>query len=198
MDNDAIAHRLYGGSTPAPAVLPSAPVVEPSAVPAAESAAPAEKPAEPVAQNDGGLPPDNILELRNTLERRMYSAQKTFESVPTGEWARLVPGIDEVSAQALEYELKEVAVDHGFTPEEFKDFAAVIGQIDPATKADWGPQAVQQLQARYGQGAEEALRDAHALMTRDPRTAAGLRASGLANHPMVVLKFAELARRRRA
>lgn len=66
--------------------------------------------------------------------------------------------------------------------------------VDEGTAAGWGASAADALVREFGANANTVLADAKLLIARDPRLGRFLDASGLGNHPEVVLQAARIAR----
>jgi hypothetical protein len=199
-DIQAAADRLFPSSVPSAA--PAEPVQAPAAAP--EAAKPATAPQTPTAQAPADQPqepaspeiPDAIRELRDTVERRMYSAQKTFASVELQ-----VDGAAPELVSAATAELREMLADTGASVTDAREFMELAQQTRAATpeaRASMRAEAIAAVRERYRDDADAALADAQALAARDPRVANVLRVTGIGDHPKAVLKFIELARSTRA
>lgn len=144
--------------------------------------------------------PEAVQALRDAdSARRLYSPQKTYaEALPLDMIQDEAPANIKAAAVA---ELREIAADVGATPDQVMALRAV-GHSMPAVvtleqRTAWHEEAVDLLNAEFGQGAAMALKDATRLVNRDPRLAA-LFASGLGDHPQAVLTMARLARAQRS
>jgi MoxR-like ATPase len=79
----------------------------------------------------------------------------------------------------------------------FEVYQRLPGIPSDAEVSAWADQSVRALREAYGNGAEEALADARALVARDPRIKAFLNVSGLGSHPKVIVRLAHAARSQR-
>lgn len=195
-----IAERLYGGastpSTPAPAAptAPAAPVA-PEAPPAAA------QPNQQTPQQEAD-PLDRVREIRaNDMERRLYSPHKTY-GPELNEALAQVPGSSPEQVAAVAAEYREIFADHGMTADEARDVVSTFRadvSANETTKSSWRAQAMDDLTAAYGpHGAAEALALAQQLVARDPRMAHLLAVTGMGDHPRIVARAVELARRERS
>jgi hypothetical protein len=155
--------------------------------------------------------PDAISELRNTPERRMFSADAFNSHVDTDALISASPlngltpaQLDEIRPVVVS-ELHRMYADSGLTHEEAQLVERVIVDVranqhkaTPETDAANAQAAVQQLVERYGDDAEKALADARAFVKRDPRIGKMLDTSRAGNDPRMVLLAVEAARRARA
>lgn len=170
---------------------------------------------------DGKLPeaelPDNIRELRNSPERRMYFAD-TFKSHVDTDAAiaaasnvidlKQMAGIDVTPEQfdalkpVVAAEIHKMYADAGLTNEEAQLVEDVIIDVrtnKPTPEVDTAnaQTAVQQLVERYGPDAESALADARAFIARDPRLVKVMEMSRAGNDPRMVMLAVEAAHRAR-
>lgn len=222
IDEGAIAAHLYG---PKPAESGDSfldregPAKEPVPAPGSEEVARAERlygekepaPDAPItsdpkaAETDKatGLP-KSIAELRQSdgIERRMYSAQKTYERVDTE--SLFDPNADPESVAAAGAELREIFSDHGATQDDATAIRTLalahpIGSVTHEQHAAWQDQAQRALIAELGPNvAPAALRDAQRLAQRDPRVVQLLNRTGLGSHPQVVKLFVKLAQEQKS
>lgn len=197
---DLMAERLFGGlPQPEGATLLGEKGTKP---------APEQSTAEQASQalyakeiKDDSLAPvaADIAEIRSTPERRMYSAQSTLrDAIPDQEFAN-VKGLDDKVGQAAVRELREMAADFDFGTNEIRtlrDRAAFVAKSAPTTEAQ-REAAVEALNREFGQRATQALRDARALLQRDPRAANLIEAMGLGDDPEVVVLVAKAAQSQR-
>lgn len=143
--------------------------------------------------------PPEVEKLRDDPARRLYSAQTSLRDAISEK--DFTPGtIDGKQMNQLVREVREMAADLDFGPKEitalkqrFETVKASAPNVDEQRNA-----AVDALNREFGQDAAQALRDARALLLRDPRTSAVIDAMGLGDDPEVVLMFARAARSQRA
>lgn len=100
-------------------------------------------------------------------------------------------------------QLGPMATDVGFTKKDIETLTgfASQAQVKPPTAEEQRAHqftALKELRTQYGEQFDDALRDAKALVSRDPRLAQFLNTAKLSNHPWVVLRLAELGRTERA
>lgn len=209
---DQMAERLFGSPPPqaeGSTLMGGAELGAPESEKAEQRAEQASHTEEQAAQSlygkeaeDETLAPVSaeVAELREMPERRMYSAQVTLrEAIPDQEFAN-VEGIDEKAGNKAVRELRELAADLDFGPREIQTLRARAAFVS-TSKPDVSMQreaAVDALNREFGQGAKQALRDARAMLQRDPRTAKVIEAMGLGDDPEVVLLVARAARSQRA
>ena len=151
--------------------------------------------------------PDAIRELRDADQSRaMFSPHLTYaDSIPDSMLGEFdgISDLPEESQVAIIREAREMAADLGYSQADLTTIQRVERSIREAAptddvRADWREQAVQKLNQEFGMGAAQALRDAQALVARDPRLARVIDADGRGDHPDLILTFARLARRARA
>ncbi len=207
------AAALYG--EPQAPAQPATPAPAQPAAQAPAAAAPA--PEHPLAKAEriaGGLyapaeevkvdVPEAIAELRKADElRAIYGAQGQFgqsiaEDIADGstEFA----AFPEELRKAAIAEVRELAADVGLTNEDVSTLKALSSQFSAPTAeqvAQWQNDSILALQRDYGQEWQQALADANALISRDPRLVQIMRAGGRGNHPQVVSMFARLGREAR-
>lgn len=164
----------------------------------AGEAQPAEQAPDPVVAAFAA--PDNIRELREAdLARRMFSPQKSLaDAIPDPDPLEAGDALEQHKAIAAE--LREMAADAGIGTLDIPEFKAAAREARTATpeqRAGWRGQASAALRQQYGKEAEAVLNDARRLVARDPRAGMVLDAMGVGDHPRVVMKLAELARRER-
>lgn len=212
----AMAERLYP-STPKPEAKPAEPVNDPAArlfggpdtEPAqdephrphtdAEMQATLypepEKPA-PLAE----VPPE-VQELRDLPERRMFDAQSMLRDVVpelTDEQCE-AEGIDPAVARQGAIELREMAADLDLGVLDVRTLRTRAETLR-STPMETIPQreaAVDALNREFGSGAKQALRDARALVARDPRVARAVEAMGLGDDAETIVMLAKKARSQR-
>jgi hypothetical protein len=137
--------------------------------------------------------PESVKALRDTPERRMFSAQGSFSTVQVqGEVSPEV-------ASAASTELREIFADVGASGNDAAEFLSLAAQMTaapatPEARAELRASAIDAVNRQYGNDAKSAVDDARALVARDPRVAAMLASTGLGDHPQAVLKIIELAR----
>lgn len=113
---------------------------------------------------------------------------------------RLVGEVTPEVRTAAATELSRMRNDLGLQPAEVKELLArgrALRDATPEQIEGNRVEARQLLRSAFGDGAEQALRDAQALVRRDPRVAHLLAESGLGDDPQTILKFAYLARTQR-
>ncbi|MDR5743275.1 hypothetical protein QCE73_08920 [Caballeronia sp. LZ029] len=132
-----IENRLYPDAAPSPQAAPQ-PAAEPAAI---ESETASEKPQESAPQaeqtaTEPGKPelPDAIRELRDDPTRRMFSPQGTFASVPLEDAMANVAADPEVKA-AVAHEFREIFEDIGASPQDAHELvtAARAFTAEPVT-----------------------------------------------------------------
>lgn len=135
--------------------------------------------------------PDAIRELRDSPERRMFSAQGTYATFELGD-NPLAPEI----ARAVTSELREIFSDVGASTAEAQEFATLAKEVPaaPEARASLRAEAIEAVRQQYREDADAALADARALVARDPRVAKIIDATGLGDHPRAVLTIIQLAR----
>jgi len=153
--------------------------------------------------NEAPLPdlpiPDHIKTMRSEdATRKLYDPVKTFQ-VALPDTALAETKLTPTEQKAVVQEWRHMAADLGMTNKDllsFKDVVTTFKEPTPEVKAEWHDKAVQELNDTYGDGAKAALRDAAKLAQRDPRMAKML-ATGLGDHPTIIVQFARLARQER-
>lgn len=201
---ESAAQTLYGpapepppvlGVTPTPAAAPAgAPPSTQKAIPSTtEKIAEAlygQKPPEVV------IPvPKNIADLREADQnRKLYSPQNAYADALPNNLFDNAEGASDAQKAAAVAELREMAHDVGYQLQDVREFMILMNQPPPDAKTveAWKAEAAKRLGEVYGAGASKALAAAQALVARDPRVAYELQATGLGNHPDVILKFARL------
>jgi hypothetical protein len=183
----------------APAAAP-APASPPTASPAPQvAAAPAQaQESAPVASTDA----DRWTRVPETIqaERKADTARRMFDN--TGDLQKVVntgdfPGMSADAALALVGEIHAMSRDIGAS---HFDVAMIRNELDRALQTPLTLEqrtanresVVESLNAKYGNDAKQALRDARAFVAADPRRAQMLQAVG--DTPGVVLRIVELAR----
>jgi hypothetical protein len=168
---------------------------KPPAAPApAESAKPADTPAPPKAEV-----PKEIQELRDQdSARRLYTPQATYRDALPDNLLAEAPDLPAEVQSAVVAEFREMAADFQASTQDVAEVRRAINSVTapPSTeqRAQWHDEIVERLNAEYGTGAKQALRDAHKLIARDARMVKILNHNGVGDHPDLVLKFARLAR----
>lgn len=173
----------------------------PKPTPAAQPQAEATKPS--TEQPIQAVVPDEIKELRaQDSARRLYSPQATYREVLPDTIVADVEGIDPKVATVAIAEMREMAADFGASTQDVQEFRrafnSVPAEITTELRTQWHEQTVERLNAEFGSGAAAALRDAQALVRRDPRMAQMLNQSGAGDHPSLALLFARMARTARS
>jgi len=143
--------------------------------------------------------PSEVQELRDTIERRMYSAQDTLRdavSDKANEKAWAEHGIDPEAGRKGLAEVRELLVDIDFGPREVESLvkrAQYVRDSQPDTVTQ-REATVEALNREFGNGAAQAWRDARTLVSRDPRTAKLIDAMGLGDDAETVVMLARVAR----
>lgn len=143
--------------------------------------------------------PEEVAVLRDDPLRRMYPAQVSLQEAIPDQLFTSAEGIDPQAGRKTARELREMAADLTLGRGEVQTLrsrAAFVHEHkpDPAAQRD---AAVEALNREFGNGAKQALRDARALLQRDPRTAKIIEAMGVGDDPQVVLMIARAARQQR-
>jgi len=175
-----MAQRLYAGTTPdAAAAAPIEAAPHPDQA-RAERMYPDEPP--PEVRTDV---PDEIAAMRAAdPARRMFGATAFAQDLPDGS----LPGIDVVEA-------RQVALDLGVEAVDLRELRTLANaEAEPDVEA-WRVESHAMLTQRGFTAAD--LDGARQLACRDPRVKSYLDATGLGDHPKVVERFVELARRAR-
>lgn len=139
--------------------------------------------------------PDEVKALRDTTERRMFSAQQTLrEAIPDA--TEPAEGFDLATTNKAMAEVREIAADLELGPTEVQQLRhrAELVRAAPPAEAEQVDAAIHALNTRFGNDAKQALRDARALLARDPRAAKVIENLGLGNDPHTVVMLAERAR----
>jgi hypothetical protein len=178
----AIAHALYGESTPA-ATRPTADTPDAAIAQALYGEQP--------AVQDTSNVPSEVRSLRDgDGMRSFYSSQGVFQQALPDD---AVPGADIVA-------WREVAADLGAQPDDASMFASLVRinleePADESAVASWRSESERLIKdKRYSQ---HDLDGARQLVARDPRVFALLERTGLGEHPRVVDSFIQLARKAR-
>jgi hypothetical protein len=191
-DTTAMESRLYGGTTP-----PESPAVEPAA-PARSDAEIADsiyrnstsKPEPKPTQGDASRA--ELVAMRaQDVERKFYSAEKTYQGVPIDDYLGDVPA---EHREAIARETREIYADLSATPTEIQNLAEIsrgIRGITQETLNAWDAEVASRHSA-------EDLALAQRLVARDPVVKQFLRESMLGGHPKFVDAFVEFARRERS
>ena len=143
--------------------------------------------------------PEEVAALRDDPLRRMYPAQVNLQEAIPDQLFTSVEGVEEQAGRKVARELREMAADLDLGRGEVQTLrsrAAFVHEHkpDPAAQRE---AAVEALNREFGNGAKQALRDARALLQRDPRTAKIIEAMGVGDDPQVVLMIARAARQQR-
>lgn len=148
--------------------------------------------------------PEGVRELRADPARRMFSAKSMygdsvkFDEVPLDATAEERAAIEQSNNEAL-----EILADYEFSGAEANQVIDLFRQaaVNPPSdeqRAAWRADAEQQLRRAYGSDASHTLALAKQLVARDPRARALLEATGLGDHPDVVMKITRVARSQKA
>lgn len=210
VDEEAVrAERLYGASIPKPEAKPAAPTPSP-AEPAQDEphrthteaemqAALYPNPEKPTPLAE--VPPE-VQELRDLPERRLFDAQSMLrDAVP--EWTAEqceAEGVDPAAARHAAIELREMAADLDLGTLDVRTLRtrAETLRSTPVETITQREAAVDALNREFGSGAKQALRDARALVARDPRVARAVEAMGLGDDAETIVMLAKKARSQRA
>ena len=143
--------------------------------------------------------PEEVAALRDDPLRRMYPAQVSLQEAIPDQLFTSAEGVDAQAGRKVARELREMAADLTLGRGEVQTLrsrAAFVHEHkpDPAAQRE---AAVEALNREFGNGAKQALRDARALLQRDPRTAKIIEAMGVGDDPQVVLMIARAARQQR-
>lgn len=139
-----------------------------------------------------------LREIRESSERKTYSAQRTFEKDIQDHPA------DSEAERALRAEFREQAADLGLGGPEVRQLAQLVntelreGIPTDETVARWGRQSLEDVRRQYGAQADARLAAANRLVKRDPGLARMLKNTGLGSHPDVVKLLVEKAWSQRA
>lgn len=208
MSDEAVIARLFptmapepagttlatAGAAPEPAPAPApAPAVEPEERPPLTEAELAAKlypdPVEPPPLADV---PEEVRALRDSPERRMFSAQKALaEAIPEDAFPE-GPG-----REAGVREIREIAADLDLTPADIGTLATRARALQAEGAPDAQTQrmaTIRELQRRFGPELVDRVAEARALLQRDPRAQAMVEALGLAEDFDTVVLLAERAR----
>lgn len=148
--------------------------------------------------------PDHIRELRQAdTDRRMYGSQTSFASAIPDSIFDPPEGVEsdvpvEVRTAAVS-ELREISGDLGLGTADVNLIKSRVAlqRTTPTAPDVQVDEAIRGLNAAFGKDATKALRDARALVQRDPRVGKLLDSLGVANDPEVVVTIAHAARRER-
>lgn len=146
--------------------------------------------------------PENIKAMRDTPERRLFSAQGSYAGVQLEAALKDVDTSPEVKTAAAA-ELREIFADIGASSQDAQEIVDAASRLHaepmtPERDATNANDAIGALNREFGNDAASALKAAQQMVTRDPRLARMLDASRLGNDPAVVVKLAYLARSQRA
>lgn len=139
--------------------------------------------------------PDDVKAIRESADRRMFDAQTTYRDALPDDVFKSDEHSAEDSAKAAR-EVREIAADLDLGPDEFKGLyqRAIDLRVEPVPEADQVAEAINALNARFGNSAKQALRDARLLIERDIRMAKIIEGWGLGNDPHTIVTLAEKAR----
>lgn len=139
--------------------------------------------------------PPEVQALRDDPARRLYSAQTSLKAaIPDATAAE--EGFTLQQTNQAVAELREIAADLDLGAQDVATLKQRAGQLrtNPTEAAAQQEATVQALNARFGEQATQALRDARLLLKRDPRAARMIESLGLGNDPATVMLIAERAR----
>lgn len=139
--------------------------------------------------------PDDVKAIRESAERKMFDAQTALrEALPDDDF-KTDEHTAEDSAKAAR-EVREIVADLELAPDDWKGLRqrAIDMRVEPVAEADQIDATIQALNARFGNQAKQALRDAQLLVQRDIRVAKIIEGWGLGNDPQTVVLMAEKAR----
>lgn len=138
---------------------------------------------------------DEVKAIRESADRRMFDAQTTYRDALPDDVFKSDQHSAEDSAKAAR-EVREIAADLDLGPDEFKGLyqRAIDLRVEPLPEADQVAEAINALNARFGNSAKQALRDARLLIERDIRMAKIIEGWGLGNDPHTIVTLAEKAR----
>lgn len=191
-------------SVPAPIdvakLYPNSPPDEPQQVAADD------EPQEPPALDVNRHLPDAVRTLRGEdTPRKLYSPQQTYSGVIPDDMFEqhgTVPeGVSQEVQAAIIHEYREMAADTGLSNDDvrlLKDRTLAL-RDNPVPPEQQQAEARLRLAAEFGaDGVEKALKDANALLNRDPRVRNLLQGWGLGDDPDTVVLVARAAARQRA
>lgn len=179
-----LAAALYGEPAAPPAAAPA------GATPDAELAARMY----PTQQVPDEVLPDGVREVRDAdPARALYDDAKTYRYALDAAFQD-IESSPEAAAERKAW--AGVLADVGVSSSEAEGLASLAQQAYPseATAAGWVSTAMADLEREFGD-AQAALADARLLVQRDPRLQRVLNQTGLGDHPHIVLKAAQAARR---
>jgi hypothetical protein len=153
--------------------------------------------------------PDHVKAERESDQgRKLYSAQAQFKSaLPDNLFdPQEIEGEDAAAPispevrKAVVSELRDMAADLGLEPLEVKEFQqrSALLRTSPVPVSQQVQDSIDALNAAFGKDASKCLKDARALIAKDPRTAQIVDALGLGNDSRTILTLAHAARRARA
>lgn len=160
----------------------------------------AELSSEQVTSNIEAKQPEALREIRDTAERKLFSAQVEHAStVSEAEFQREVPGLSPEAAKVIAREVREIWGDLGFSKTEAKDLIAAGDRFDTTQSTKDSVTATEKaLRAEFGkEKVAEAFSLARQLAVRDPRVAEILSRTKQGNNPAVIVAFAKAAMRER-
>lgn len=143
--------------------------------------------------------PANIAEMREQDgPRRLYSPQNTYaEPIPDAMFDHIIEVAEPVRVGVVK-ELREISADLGLSVVEVASIrtrAAVLRENTP-DKYEQRKETLRQLKSAFGD-ADAALRDARALVARDPRVGRLIEAMGLGDDAETLVMLIYAARRQR-
>lgn len=183
----------------------SEPLGEPNSSPASQSEdSPPSKPSPSASTDDAGDDPTNMHvpdAVRELRQDQSFNANETYQDalpddVLTND--ELTPELREAATR----EFRAMAGDLALPPAELSQFVTLAkwAESNPPTQEQhdsWRQDALATLEREFDDPAQ-ALKDANALLRRDPRVRALIDHFGLGNHPSVVKMIAQRARSERA
>lgn len=151
-------------------------------------------------------PPEIKAERDADPLRKVYSAQVQYRDIIPDTALDDDADAADLPAEvrkALIVESREMAADLGMTKDDIEIFRAVGASIKEQPPTDeqcieWQDQAIDLLNAEFGQGAKQALRDARKFAQKDKRLSMALDRNGFGDHPKIVLTVARLAAKAKA
>lgn len=142
--------------------------------------------------------PPEVKELRDAQDRRTFSAQTTYrDAAPDADFEAL--GIDPEVGRKGMAEVRELFADLDLTPGDVRGLRERAEKLRdaPADAFAQREATVDALNREFGQGAKQALREARALVARDPRVAKMIETMGLGDDAATIVKLAHVARAQR-
>lgn len=147
-----------------------------------------------------------VQALRDDPARKMYRDESKFG--PNGGALRELalatnPGGSRAELESQQRVTAAVMTDIGMGRDDVSQLASFAAQFiakppTPEERAASQRTAFKDLRQTYGEGFDDAVRDAKLMVQRDPRLAVFLDKTALGDHPWVVARITELARAQRA